>query len=93
MSWDGSWGKLQLLHIPPKSNKSFVEHLCRNVCDFIKIHEEILSTLFLVFWFFKDFIHLFLEGKREGESGKHQCVVASCTTPYWGPGPQPKNVP
>ena len=27
------------------------------------------------------------EGERKGE--KHQCVVASCMLPTWGPGPKP----
>ena len=30
------------------------------------------------------------EREREGE--KHHCVVASPTSPYWGPGPQPRHV-
>ena len=31
-----------------------------------------------------------MEGEREE---KHQCVVASCAPPHWGPGPQPRHVP
>ena len=44
-----------------------------------------LSIFFLwvsFFFFFKDFIYLFLERGREGERGrKHHCVVASCVPP------------
>ena len=46
----------------------------------------------------KYFIYLFIyfrergrEGEREGE--KHQCVVASHTSPHWGLSPQPRRVP
>ena len=44
--------------------------------------------------FFKDFIYLFLEKRREGEreGEKHQCVVASRTPPT-GPGRQSGHVP
>ena len=44
---------------------------------------------------FEYFIYLFLERRKEGEGEgeKHHCVVASHTTPYWGPGPQPRHVP
>ena len=40
------------------------------------------ATWFLSF-FFRDFIYLFLERRREGEreGEKHQCVVASSTPP------------
>ena len=31
------------------------------------------------------------EGEREGEN--HQCVVAPCSPPHWGPGLQPRHVP
>ena len=39
--------------------------------------------LFNLNYFFKDFIHLFLESGREGErkGEKHQCVVAFRTPP------------
>ena len=62
----------------------------------------------IYFWFCKDvlidffklFIYLFLEraGGREKEREEHQCVKEtsiSClsTTPYWGPGLQPRHVP
>ena len=40
--------------------------------------------------FLKDFIHLLLERRREGEreEGKHQCVVASCVPPSTQPATQ-----
>ena len=34
-------------------------------------------TRSFLFFFFKDFIYLFLEGKRGRKRGKHQCVVTS----------------
>ena len=42
-----------------------------------------LMAFIFVSYFFKDFIHLFLERGRERESGgeKHQCVVASHVSP------------
>ena len=42
-----------------------------------------LNMLFNLNYFFKDFIHLFLESGREGErkGEKHQCVVAFRTPP------------
>ena len=47
--------------------------------------------------FFKDFMYLFLERgeekEKERERKKYQCMVASCTTPRWGPGPQSRHVP
>ena len=53
-----------------------------------------LFTCFIYLCIMYLFIYLILtrgrEGEREGE--KHQCVVAS-STPYWGPGPQPRHVP
>ena len=45
--------------------------------------------------FFKDFIYLFLERRREGEreGEKHPCVVNSRTHPHWGCVLQPRHVP
>ena len=49
--------------------------------------ENVLWTRNSVTWtypqFFKDFVYLFLERGREGETQgeKHQCVVASCVPP------------
>ena len=48
---------------------------------------EFLFFFFLIFYFFRERGR---EREREGE--KHQCVVASCTTAYWGPGLQPRHV-
>ena len=47
------------------------------------------------FFFFKTLFIYFLEKGRESEreGEKHQCVVASHMPPYWGPGPQTRNVP
>ena len=55
----------------------------------------ILISVFNTYLFFKDFIYLLLErGQgREREGEKHQCVVASCTSPHPGPGLQPRHVP
>ena len=41
------------------------------------------TVSFFFFPFFKDFIYLFLEKRREGEreGEKQQCVVASCAPP------------
>ena len=51
---------------------------------------------FLFFFFFLRFLFIYFkqrrrEGEKEGE--KHQCVVASCTSPCGGPGLQPSHVP
>ena len=48
-----------------------------------------LSFYFILFYFFKDFIYLFLERGREGEreGDKHQCVVASLSNPLLGTWP------
>ena len=54
-----------------------------------------ISASLLPFFFFKDFIYLFLERGKEGkrEREKYQHVVASHVAPHWGPGPQPRHVP
>ena len=49
----------------------------------------------LLFFFFKDFIYLFLErGEgREKERERNINVWLLLHTPHWGPGPQPRHVP
>ena len=44
---------------------------------------DMITEFLFYFFFFKDFIYLFLERRRQGEreGKKHQCVVASCTPP------------
>ena len=44
----------------------------------------------LQFYFFKDFIYLFLERGEERERNMCGCLLRA---PHWGPGPQPKHVP
>ena len=56
---------------------------------------EIKPHVYVQIIFFKDFIYLFLERRREGEGeeGKHQCVVASCVLPTGDLALQPRHVP
>ena len=54
------------------------------------------SLIHFVFLFKKDFIYLFLgRGERGGEREGHETPICGCVsrTSYWGPGPQPRNVP
>ena len=46
--------------------------------------------LFSIELFLKDFIYLFF---REGKSRKETMCGYLSSTPYWGPGPQPRHVP
>ena len=68
------------------------------------LHLSLTPLLLPLFFFFclsfKNFwkrFYLFIfrervkEGEREGE--KYQCVVVSCTSHHWGPGPQSRHVP
>ena len=49
------------------------------------------------FFFFKDFIYLFLE-RGEGKEKERERIIyvwlpLVCADPHWGPGPQPRHVP
>ena len=62
-------------------------------------YKELTLICFVMTYIFRFYLFIFRDRGREGE--KHQCVVASHTphtgdlahTPYWGPGPQPRDVP
>ena len=47
-----------------------------------------------VFFFFKDFIYLFLD-RGEGKERGREISMCGCLShaPYWGSGPQPRHVP
>ena len=45
----------------------------------MSLHKNGVKVPFFIYLFFKDFIYLFLDRKKEGE--KHQCVVASHAPP------------
>ena len=49
---------------------------------------------FLSFFFFEDFIYLFLE-RGEGKEKGRETSMCGCLSraPYWGPGLQPRHVP
>ena len=66
----------------------------------VHVHGSYIQVLWLLhsLHYFLNFLpYLFIfrervsEGERKGE--KHQCVVASCMPPNWGPGLQPRHVP
>ena len=48
-----------------------------------------------VFFFLRFCLFMFRERGREEEreGEKHQCVVASRSSPHWGPGLQPRHAP
>ena len=46
-----------------------------------------------LFFFFKDFIYLFLEGKEGRKRGRETLISCLSHAPNWGPGPQPRHVP
>ena len=50
--------------------------------------------IYWLYYFFKDFIYLFLERGREGERGKgmSMCGGLLSAIPHWGPGLQPRHV-
>ena len=53
-----------------------------------------MPAIFLLsVFFFKDFIHLFLERGEGREKGREKNIIGYSMHPSWRPGPQPKNVP
>ena len=57
-------------------------------------HGHSICLHWLYFFFLFKILFIFREGGTEGERGREtsMCGCHSCT-PYWGPGPQPRNVP
>ena len=53
----------------------------------------IILSFCSLFSFFKDFIYLFLEGKRGRKWTETSMCGCLSRTPHWGPGPQPRQVP
>ena len=52
-----------------------------------KVFGVLFSFLIVYLFIFRE------QGREEEREGEiHQCVVASCVPPTWGPGPQPRHV-
>ena len=73
---------------PDTAKTEFSLSRCRDIYNQIAqfqciLHLEIIYTLklFAFFSFFKFYLFIFRQRRREGERGKHQCVVASRAPP------------
>ena len=54
-----------------------------------RVFSSFLLASICFFFFFQDYIYLFLEGEKERE---RNIVWVPLACPHWGPGPQPRHV-
>ena len=53
----------------------------------------LINKFQIIFFFFKDFIYLFLEREEGREKEKERYIGCLLHAPHWGPGPQRRYVP